>query len=126
LEYVSGINKSYEAAKIRVQEKVAPYVQGRIFALTAAIAGAALPLAYLVAGPLADYVFEPLMVPVGPLAGSVGQLIGVGPGRGIGLMFMVMGALTMIVTVIAYLYPRLRLVEDELPDALRDEGLIRP
>jgi DHA3 family macrolide efflux protein-like MFS transporter len=103
------------------QEKVAPYVQGRIFALRGAITGASLPLAYLVAGPLADYVFEPLMVPDGPLAGSVGQLIGVGPGRGIGLMFMVMGTLTMIVTVVAYLYPRLRLVEDELPDAIPDD-----
>jgi MFS transporter, DHA3 family, macrolide efflux protein len=103
------------------QEKVAPYVQGRVFALTGAIAGATLPLAYLVAGPLADYVFEPLMVPDGPLAGSVGQLIGVGPGRGIGLMFVVIGALTTIVTVVAYLYPRLRLVEDELPDAIPDD-----
>ena len=103
------------------QEKVAPYVQGRIFALRGAITTAALPLAYLVAGPLADYVFEPLMVPDGLLAGSVGQLIGVGPGRGIGLMFMVMGTLTMIVTVVAYLYPRLRLVEDELPDAIPDD-----
>jgi MFS transporter, DHA3 family, macrolide efflux protein len=71
--------------------------------------------------PLADYVFEPLMAPDGLLAGSVGQLIGVGPGRGIGLMFIVMGTLTMIVTVVAYLYPRLRLVEDELPDAIPDE-----
>jgi hypothetical protein len=61
------------------------------------------------------------MIPDGPLAGSVGQLIGVGPGRGIGLMFMVMGTLTMIVTVVAYLYPRLRLVEDELPDAISDD-----
>ncbi|MBA3570625.1 MAG: MFS transporter [Pyrinomonadaceae bacterium] len=103
------------------QEKVAPYVQGRIFALRGAITGASLPLAYLVAGPLADYGFEPLMVPDGPLAGSVGQLIGVGPGRGIGLMFMVMGTLTMIVTVVAYLYPRLRLVEDELSDAIPDD-----
>jgi MFS family permease len=103
------------------QRKVAPYVQGRIFALRGAVTGASLPLAYLVAGPLADYVFEPLMVPDGPLAESVGQLIGVGPGRGIGLMFMVMGALTMIVTVVAYLYPRLRLVEDELPDAIPDD-----
>jgi hypothetical protein len=89
----------------------------------------ALPLAYLVAGPLADYVFEPLMVPDGPLAGSVGQFIGVGPGRGIGLMFMVMGTLTMIVTVVAYLYPRLRLMEDELPNAIdpryrRDLGFV--
>jgi hypothetical protein len=61
------------------------------------------------------------MIPDGPLAGSVGQLIGVGPGRGIGLIFMVMGTLTMIVTVVAYLYPRLRLVEDELPDAISDD-----
>jgi DHA3 family macrolide efflux protein-like MFS transporter len=102
------------------QEKVASYVQGRIFALRGAITGAALPLAYLVAGPLADYVFEPLMVPDGPLAGSVGQLIGVGPGRGIGLMFMVMGTLTMIVTVVAYLYPRLRLVDDEVSSELKE------
>jgi MFS family permease len=103
------------------QEKVAPYVQGRIFALTRAITGAALSLAYLVAGPLADYVFGPLMVPDGLLAESVGQLIGIGPGRGIGLMFMVIGVLTMMVTVVAYLYPRLRLVEDELPDAIPDD-----
>jgi len=103
------------------QRKVAPHIQGRIFALRGAITTAALPLAYLVAGPLADYVFEPLMVPDGLLAGSVGQLIGVGQGRGIGLMFMVMGTLIMIVTVVAYLYPRLRLLEDELPDAIADD-----
>jgi DHA3 family macrolide efflux protein-like MFS transporter len=103
------------------QRKVAPYIQGRIFALRGGITSASLPFAYLVAGPLADYVFEPLMVPHGPLAESVGQLIGVGPGRGIGLMFMVMGILTMIVTVVAYHYPRLRLVEDELPDAIPDD-----
>jgi len=103
------------------QMKVAPYIQGRIFALKGAVTGASLPLAYLVAGPLADYVFEPLMVPDGPLAGSIGQFIGVGPGRGIGLMFMVIGILTIIVTVVAYHYPRLRLVEDELPDAISDD-----
>jgi len=103
------------------QRKVAPHVQGRIFALRGGITSASLPLAYLVAGPLADYVFEPLMAPNGLLAGSVGQLIGVGPGRGIGLMFMVMGIFTMMVTVVAYHYPRLRLVEDELPDAIPDD-----
>ncbi|MGH8652098.1 MAG: MFS transporter [Gammaproteobacteria bacterium] len=103
------------------QKKVAPYVQGRIFALRGAITGASLPLAFLVAGPLADYVFEPLMVPDGLLAGSIGQFIGVGPGRGIGLMFMVMGTLTMVMTAVAYYYPRLRLVEDELPDAIPDD-----
>ena len=58
----------------------------------------------------------------GALAGSIGQLIGVGPGRGIGLLFIVMGALTVLVTVVAYQYPPLRVVEDELPDAIADEA----
>jgi hypothetical protein len=54
----------------------------------------------------------------GLLAGSIGQIIGVGPGRGIGLLFIVMEVLVMLVTVAAYRYPRLRLVEDELPDVV--------
>jgi hypothetical protein len=102
------------------QRKVALDVQGRVFALMRMIAGSSLPLAYVVAGPLADRVFEPLMTSGGLLAGSIGQLIGVGPGRGIGLMFITLGALTMLVTVVAYQYPRLRLLEEELPDAIAD------
>lgn len=99
------------------QSKVAPDVQGRIFATQrlAAIAG---PASMLLAGPLADYVFEPLLAAGGPLAGSVGRLIGVGKGRGVGLMFILLGLLTILTTVGGYLYPRLRRVEEELPDAL--------
>ncbi len=41
-------------------------------------------------------VFEPLMAADGLLARSIGQLIGVGPGRGAGLLFMVMGLLSML------------------------------
>jgi hypothetical protein len=44
-------------------------------------------------------------------------LVGTGPGRGIGLLFIVMGAIKMAVTLIGYANPRVRLVEDELPDA---------
>jgi hypothetical protein len=102
------------------QRKVALDVQGRVFALMRMIAGSSLPLAYVVAGPLADRVFEPLMTTGGLLTGSIGQLIGVGPGRGIGLMFITLGALTMVATVVAYQYPRLRLLEEELPDAIAD------
>ena len=107
------------------QRKVAPDMQGRVFALMGAIAGSSLPLAYLIAGPLADRVFEPLLAPGGLLVGSIGQLIGVGRGRGIGLMFIVIGALTMLATVVAYQYPRLRLLESELPDAIADEDLAK-
>jgi hypothetical protein len=57
------------------------------------------------------------MTPNGLLAGSIGKIIGVGTGRGIGLMFIVMGILTVLATVIAYQYKPLRLVEKQLPDA---------
>ena len=102
------------------QRKVAPDVQGRVFAIRTMIATASLPVAYLISGPLADYVFNPLLMPGGLLAGSVGRIIGVGPGRGIGLMFIVMGVLTVIAVIVGYLYPRVRWVEEELPDAVVD------
>jgi predicted MFS family arabinose efflux permease len=103
------------------QSKVAPDIQGRVFSTRSMIATAALPFAYLLSGPLADYVFEPLLASQGRLAGSVGRLIGIGPGRGIGLLFIVLGALTILSVGAGYLYPRLRLVEDELPDAIPDQ-----
>ncbi|MBN3909521.1 MAG: MFS transporter [Nostoc sp. NMS1] len=105
-------------AQVIFQKKVAIDVQGRVFAIRQMVADASFPLAYVIAGPLADKVFEPLMVANGPLAGSIGQIIGVGPGRGIGLMLILMGALTVLVAIAAYQYPRLRLVEDELPDVI--------
>lgn len=98
------------------QSKVPPAIQGRVFAARRMSAWSGLALAYLIAGPLADYVFEPLLAVNGPLAASVGRLIGVGPGRGIGLLFMVLGLLTIATTVCGALYPRLRRLEDELPD----------
>jgi MFS transporter, DHA3 family, macrolide efflux protein len=104
------------------QKKVVPQVQGRVFALMETITEASVPVSYLLAGPLADRVFEPLLAPNGVLAGNIGQLIGVGRGRGIALMFIVIGVLTMLIAVIGYQYPRLRLVEKELPDALADPG----
>jgi hypothetical protein len=78
----------------------------------------ALPLAYPIAGPLADRIFEPLLSVNGPLSDSVGRLIGVGPGRGIGLLFIVLGSMMVLISVAAYLYPRLRRLEQELPDAI--------
>jgi DHA3 family macrolide efflux protein-like MFS transporter len=54
----------------------------------------------------------------GLLAGSVGQIIGVGQSRVIGLLFITMEILAIMLTVAVYRYPRLRFVEEELPDAI--------
>ncbi len=104
------------SAQVILQKKVAPNVQGRVFALRGAIVTAAFPLGYVIAGPLADYIFEPLMQTDGILASSIGKLIGTGEGRGISLMFILLGLGLVILTTAAYQYPRLRRVEDELED----------
>jgi DHA3 family macrolide efflux protein-like MFS transporter len=98
------------------QSKVAPDVQGRVFSVRSMIAQSTLPLAYLLAGPLADSGFEPLLTPGGPLAHSVGRVLGTGSGRGTGLLFIVLGMALLLTIVGGALYPHLRNVEDELPD----------
>lgn len=106
------------AIQVIFQKKVAPEVQGKVFAFRTAFTQGFLPLSYLMAGPLADQVFEPLMAADGLGAASIGKIIGVGHGRGIGLMFVIMGIFSILFTFIAYLYPRLRLLEDELTDTI--------
>jgi MFS transporter, DHA3 family, macrolide efflux protein len=103
------------------QSKTAPDVQGRVFATRRMIAWSSLPLAYLIAGPLADYVFEPLLAKGGLLAGSVGQVIGVGTGRGIALLYVILGSAMLLVVMTAFLSPRLRHLEAELPDFVSDK-----
>ncbi|MEG4861589.1 MFS transporter [Microcoleus sp. K1-B6] len=106
------------------QRKVLLDVQGRVFAVKRTLTWSSLPFAYLVAGPLADRVFEPLMATDGLLAGSLGQIIGVGSGRGIGLLFITLGTFAILATVAAYKYPRLRFLEDELPERVEHETFV--
>jgi hypothetical protein len=103
------------------QSKVDPKIQGRVFAVSQLVSQFTAPIAYLVAGPLADGLFEPLLAPGGGLAASVGGYIGVGAGRGIAFQFLLMGVLLLVVTGGALLYPRLRRLDDEVPDAVPDE-----
>ena len=98
------------------QSKVPLNLQGRVFALQLTVEKLSSILAYVIAGPLVDQVLDPLLTPSGLLAGSIGKLIGVGRGRGIGLLFILLGMLNILATVVAYRQPRLRRVEKELPD----------
>jgi len=106
------------------QSKVAPDVQGRVFAFRRMIVTASQPLAALIGGPVADRVFEPLLRVNGSLAGSVGTILGVGPGRGIGLLYLTIGLICVGLAIGGYLYPRIRLVEDELPDRVGERAQV--
>jgi MFS family permease len=98
------------------QTKVPAEVQGRAFAMRRLVAWSALPLAYVVAGPLADRVFEPWMAAQGSVARVFGGLFGSGPGRGIAVLFVVLGVLTVVSVVAGFLYQPLRNLELRLPD----------
>ena len=100
------------------QVKVPPDLQGRVFAVRRLIAQFTAPVGFLSAGPLADHVFKPLLLPGGRLAGSAGRLLGTGPGRGIGLLYLSLAVLPLLASLWGYLQPRLRRVEAELPDAM--------
>ena len=99
------------------QSKVPAGLQGRCFAIQRVLSEAAMPIGYCLAGPLIDRVFEPLLATGGPLAGSVGAVIGSGPGRGIGFLFVVLGLVMSLLAVSANAVRAIRRVEDDMPDA---------
>jgi hypothetical protein len=103
------------------QRKVDPDVQGRVFAVRRTLGQITGPVALIAAGPLLDLVFEPALADGGALASTVGAVIGTGPGRGAGFFMSLMGAAAIVVSIVAFSYPRLRHLEDELPDAIPDE-----
>jgi len=98
------------------QAKVQPDVQGRVFSVRRLIAQASFPLATLLAGPLADQVFEPAMAEDGALADTFGWMVGTGPGAGMGLMLVIFGIAGAIAAASGYLIPTIRNVETLLPD----------
>jgi DHA3 family macrolide efflux protein-like MFS transporter len=94
------------------QAKIPQEMQGRVFAVRQWVTRSMMPLAYLLAGPLADRVFEPLMRTPHGLSGLLGPVVGFGPGRGMGLLFSLMGLLVIIAAAIGMLMPAMRNVED--------------
>ena len=98
------------------QTKVAEGAQGRVFSLRRMIAQAISPIAILLAGPLADGVFEPALAIDGALSETVGQLIGTGPGRGIGFIHIVAGLGVVLIAIAGWFSPHVRNLETELPD----------
>jgi hypothetical protein len=100
------------------QSKVAPDVQGRVFAIRRLISWSTQPLALIVAGPLVDRVFDPFMKMDTPLTTMLKQIIGDGSGRGIGLLFLMLGIGLVLAAMVAWFNPHIRVVEEELPDAI--------
>jgi MFS transporter, DHA3 family, macrolide efflux protein len=96
------------------QSKVEAENQGRVFATQQMFASLAAPLAYLLAGSLAENIFEPWMSSGAALSSKLQIVIGSEAGRGIGLMFILMGMSKVGVSFWGFLNPSIRNVEYDL------------
>lgn len=99
------------SAQALMQDSVAPEVQGRVFSFVRLAWSWSVPTGQAIAGPVVDKFFEPWLQPGGLLAHSVGRVIGVGAGRGSGLMFLVLGVPYFVMSLSTHLLPAFRSVK---------------
>ncbi|MGN9806188.1 amino acid adenylation domain-containing protein [Micromonospora sp. L32] len=104
-----------------VQVKVPQRFHGRVFSLNQTIAWSTLPIGFALLAPAATSIFEPMLAPGGSLAGSVGAVIGTGPGRGIGFAYVCFGLALVLITLGGFAIRMLRRFDVEVPDSLPDD-----
>jgi MFS family permease len=95
------------------QSKVPPSLQGRVFSIRSAVRMSTMPLGYLLGGILADGWFEPAMMAGGSLTAAFGWLTGVGPGAGMGVMFLFTAVAGTVMSLAGYLFRAVRDVESD-------------
>lgn len=93
-------------------EKIAPEIQGRVFAANALVIQIVSAIALLIAGPLADRVFEPALQQNNRLASLFNLIAGTGAGAGITLLYILTSVSLVLVGLGGYLLPALRRIED--------------
>ena len=96
--------------------KVPPDVQGRVMSARITLSRCMIPIGTLIAGPLAEKVFEPAMMPGGILTPLFEKLIGKGPGAGMSLLVIITGILIASLTPIGLTTPEIRNAETLLND----------
>jgi MFS transporter, DHA3 family, macrolide efflux protein len=95
--------------------KVAPNIQGRVFAANSLILQLVSSLAMLLAGPLADRAFEPAIAANTILAKLLTRVFGTGAGAGMAVLYVLCSLGMLGVGFGGYMLPRLRQIENERP-----------
>ncbi|MFI9557432.1 amino acid adenylation domain-containing protein [Nonomuraea endophytica] len=104
-----------------IHVKVPQRFHGRVMAFNQMISWSTLPVGMAVVAPLGERVLEPLLMPDGALAATVGAVIGVGPGRGIGFMYVLLGLGIAVHALVSMRIPVLARFDQEVPEADPDD-----
>lgn len=97
-----------------IQAKVAPDVQGRVFAVMGQFAMLLMPFSMLLSGPLADQVFEPMVNT--DVWSTFAPFVGNEPGAGMAMIYVIYGAICAVSALIVLSIPAVRTMEADLPD----------
>jgi hypothetical protein len=103
-----------------IQVKIPLRFNGRVIGLNQMISWLTVPFAFAVLVP-ASGALNPLLVHGGALASTVGAVIGVGPGRGIGFAYVITGLALALISLIGLRVRTLARLDTEIPDALPDD-----
>lgn len=115
----AGLAASFPIAFINAGQTVILYrcvpeeVQGRIFSVRNAFQFSMIPLAILLGGILADYVFEPFLMTESPIAKILQMVVGEGTGSGMAVMFLCTGILGSLFSFAFYHQKDIRELEVE-------------
>jgi MFS family permease len=117
-QFCSSLNfpSIYSCDRAIWMTKVEPDLQGKVFATHITLSRFTPAIGRLLAGPLADYILEPAMMPDGNLAPIFGGMFGIGPGAGMALLYVICALCMLLVGIVGYAFPALRNVEDIVPD----------
>lgn len=88
------------SADVLIRKNIDNEKQGRAWGLIGVISQLGYIISYSLAGFLADQVFNPLFMPGGLLASTLGTILGTGQGRGIGFIFILSGSFVVLIAAI--------------------------
>jgi MFS transporter, DHA3 family, multidrug efflux protein len=106
-----------EAAEHTIIQKIVPLErQGRVFGFAQSVEMAASPVSAFLIGPLAQFIFIPFMT-TGVGVGLIGDWFGVGPGRGMALVFVMAGLVGLTITLLVMRSRSYRLLSEKYQQA---------
>lgn len=116
---ISGLMASLLIPFIKAGQNVIMYreipkdLQGRVFSVRNAVQYSTIPIAILLGGFIADYIFEPFMTGGSGLAKICSYIVGSGTGSGMALMFICTGIGGFTASIVGYYQKDIKLLKSK-------------
>lgn len=93
-------------------KKIPENIQGRVFAVRNAVQYSTIPFGILLGGYLSDYVFEPFMRSNSDIVSLLGEIVGIGTGSGMAVMFLCTGICGFVMSIFSLFCKEIQKLND--------------